>query len=497
MVNSSSLGATAQKVAMEANELGSNEFWRKGFLGKGGISGWTIAIAIIISILIFDQVRYLLYKQNIAGPKFTIPIMGAFLDSMNPTFENYLAQWNSGPLSCVSVFHQFVVIASSRDLSRKIFQSPSFVKPCVVDIAIKLLRPTNFVFLDGKVHNEFRKGLNGLFRRNAMALYLPGQEEMYDKYLELFVEMSRDGPAPFKNIIRELNTAVSCRSFVGKYIDDEQVKKIADDYYLITAALELVNFPIILPFTKTWYGKKTTDMVMETFAKCAEKSREHVKNGGEITCILDEWIYEMEQTKKWEAEEKHDPEAQAPMYVREFTNKEISETLFAFLFASQDATSSALCFLFQIVANRPDVMEKLREEQIKVREGDLSKPLSIDMVDQMEYTRAVVKELLRFRPPVIMVPYKTKKSFPITPEYTVPKGAMVIPSTYPALHDPEVYPDPEEFIPDRWLTGDAEKQNKNWLVFGVGPHYCLGQNVRNYILLLLLLLLLLLYYTKC
>jgi hypothetical protein len=52
---------------------------------------------------------------------------------------------------------------------------------------------------------------------------------------------------------------------------------------------------------------------------------------------------------------------------------------------------------------------------------------------------------------------------------------MVVPTTYPALHDPEAYPNPDSFEPDRWITGDAEKQTKNWLVFGTGPHYCIGQ----------------------
>jgi C-22 sterol desaturase len=52
---------------------------------------------------------------------------------------------------------------------------------------------------------------------------------------------------------------------------------------------------------------------------------------------------------------------------------------------------------------------------------------------------------------------------------------MVVPTTYPALHDPEAYPDPDTFNPDRWITGTAEEQVKNWLVFGTGPHYCLGQ----------------------
>lgn len=54
---------------------------------------------------------------------------------------------------------------------------------------------------------------------------------------------------------------------------------------------------------------------------------------------------------------------------------------------------------------------------------------------------------------------------------------MIIPTTYPALHDPEVYVDPESFNPDRWLEGgEAEAAQKNWLVFGTGPHVCLGQH---------------------
>ena len=46
-------------------------------------------------------------KKGIAGPRFKIPVMGSFLDSLNPTFEGYLRKWESGPLSCVSVFHKF------------------------------------------------------------------------------------------------------------------------------------------------------------------------------------------------------------------------------------------------------------------------------------------------------------------------------------------------------------------------------------------------------
>lgn len=69
---------------------------------------------IVESVRFFIQltsapVMYLLQKDSIAGPPFKIPLMGPFLQAIDPKFEAYLAQWASGPLSCVSVFHKYVL----------------------------------------------------------------------------------------------------------------------------------------------------------------------------------------------------------------------------------------------------------------------------------------------------------------------------------------------------------------------------------------------------
>jgi C-22 sterol desaturase len=357
------------------------------------------------------------------------------------------------------------------------------VKPCVVDAAYKILRPNNWVFLDGKAHVDYRKGLNGLFTRQALSQYLPGQEEVLNKYFKKWTQISKDNDGKhvaFMPEFRELMTALSCRTFVGHYMSDETVIKIDKEYYLITEALELVNFPIIIPFTKTWYGKKAADMVLEEFTKCAAKAKVRMAAGGEKECVLDFWVAQMYESEAWREKVASgvevDPNEKPKQLLRMFSDLEIAMTLLTFLFASQDATSSAATWLFQIMADRPEFLEKVREENIAIRNGDVHAHLTLDQLElNMPWTRAVVKEELRYRPPVIMVPYKAKKDFPITPEYTIPKGSMVVPATYLALHDAEAYPDPESFVPERWITGDADKQTKNWLVFGVGPHYCLGQ----------------------
>jgi sterol 22-desaturase len=58
---------------------------------------------------------------------------------------------------------------------------------------------------------------------------------------------------------------------------------------------------------------------------------------------------------------------------------------------------------------------------------------------------------------------------------------MVIPSFYNALHDPKAFPDPDTLLPERWLDSEspANKHPQNYLVFGAGPHKCIGLEYAN------------------
>ena len=74
---------------------------------------------------------------------------------------------------------------------------------------------------------------------------------------------------------------------------------------------------------------------------------------------------------------------------------------------------------------------------------------------------------------LIIVPYEAKRDFPITPDYTVPKGiylpvtilitgSMIIPTLWHSLHDETVYPDPYKYDPSRWgPDGIAEQHPKS------------------------------------
>ena len=57
--------------------------------------------AIVLSLLALEQTVYRYKKRHLPGDKWTIPIIGKFADSMNPTMEGYIKQWQSGALSAL------------------------------------------------------------------------------------------------------------------------------------------------------------------------------------------------------------------------------------------------------------------------------------------------------------------------------------------------------------------------------------------------------------
>jgi sterol 22-desaturase len=263
--------------------------------------------------------------------------------------------------------------------------------------------------------------------------------------------------------VRHLNMDTSLRVFCGAHITDEAANQISREYWDITVALELVNFPLAIPGTKVYKAIQARKRALAYLENAARLSKESVAAGNEPECMLEQWIADISE----------------PTYKgrKDFSDREMAMVIFSFLFASQDAMSSGLIYGFQHLSDLPHILAKVREEQEQVRGGDYEKPVTMEMLDAMPYLRAFVRESMRIKPPVTMVPYKTTKAFPISDDYTVPAGSMVIPSFYNSLHDADVYPEPEEFKPERWLDekNPANTNPKNYLVFGAGPHRCIAE----------------------
>ena len=96
----------------------------------------------------------------------------------------------------------------------------------------------------------------------------------------------------------------------------------------------------------------------------------------------------------------------------------------------------------------------------------------------MHFTKAFLHESLRMSSIVILaLPHYTLENVSVG-AYTIPKGAIVLPSIMNVLMDPDYFSDPHKFDPSRFLDLNNEFQNDEHVIaFSVGKRYCLGQSL--------------------
>jgi cytochrome P450 len=147
---------------------------------------------------------------------------------------------------------------------------------------------------------------------------------------------------------------------------------------------------------------------------------------------------------------------------------ELRDELMTALGAGHETTATALAWAVERILATPDVHARLREE---VRGSMNGAGLDPEKLAALPYLDATIKEVLRLRPVIPVVARILKEPFTIG-GYDLPVGTPVAPCIYLAQRDPNVYPDPEAFRPERFLNTSPDPFS--WLPFGGGPRRCVG-----------------------
>ncbi|XP_052865272.1 cytochrome P450 4d1-like [Anopheles cruzii] len=158
------------------------------------------------------------------------------------------------------------------------------------------------------------------------------------------------------------------------------------------------------------------------------------------------------------------------------TDLEIREEVDTFMFEGHDTTTSAISFLLQSLAKNPDVQQKTFEEVLSIVGGDRTTPITMAMLNDMHYLDLVIKETLRLYPSVPMIGRKIVQTTEINGKM-FPAGANAIIMPFFMGRNPEFYPNPDKFDPERFtVETSAEKMNPyQYVPFSAGPRNCIGQ----------------------
>jgi cytochrome P450 len=136
------------------------------------------------------------------------------------------------------------------------------------------------------------------------------------------------------------------------------------------------------------------------------------------------------------------------------TDQELRDELMTLLGAGHETTATGLAWAFERILRTPHVLERLTADP-----------------DDDEYLDAVVKETLRVRPVVTDCARKLTSDATVA-GFELPKGALVLPAIALLNRHPDLWPDPEEFRPERFLEGQPDPYS--WIPFGGGVRRCIG-----------------------
>ncbi|XP_053088875.1 steroid 21-hydroxylase [Pangasianodon hypophthalmus] len=165
------------------------------------------------------------------------------------------------------------------------------------------------------------------------------------------------------------------------------------------------------------------------------------------------------------------PEGRVPKMT--LTDSHIHMTTVDLLIGGTETTAAWLSWTIAFLLHRPEVQTRVYEELTNVLKGQY--PRYSDR-RRLPYLCAVINEMLRLRPVApLAVPHKAIRDSSIA-GYFIPKNTIVIPNLFGAHHDPEVWPDPHSFRPERFLQGDGSCL-RALIPFGGGARLCLGESV--------------------
>eukprot|EP01027_Heterolobosea_sp_BB2_P010572 GEZU01015503.1.p1 GENE.GEZU01015503.1~~GEZU01015503.1.p1 ORF type:complete len:527 (-),score=124.49 GEZU01015503.1:55-1635(-) len=157
------------------------------------------------------------------------------------------------------------------------------------------------------------------------------------------------------------------------------------------------------------------------------------------------------------------------------SNQEILSDVFMFLLAGHETSAHTLTWAFAILAQHPDVQEKILAEVNEVfGVGDASREPVYADYEKLIYTRCVFKETLRLFPAVVLIP-KTCSEDVILDGYHIPARTPINVFAWALHHNPKYYDNPEEFRPERFDTRVSPPIHPYaFIPFSAGSRSCIG-----------------------
>jgi unspecific monooxygenase len=161
--------------------------------------------------------------------------------------------------------------------------------------------------------------------------------------------------------------------------------------------------------------------------------------------------------------------ARDPESGQRFSPSQLRDQIATMILAGHETTAVALCWSVYLLAQVPEVQERIAQEATTaVSDSGAEPPLS-----KLTYTRAVLDEVMRLYPPAYVIVRAARQSDEVAGVEMRP-GDLAIISPWVLHRHRKYWHEPDAFVPERFLPGASAVDRFAYLPFGVGPRVCIG-----------------------
>ncbi|KIK71103.1 hypothetical protein GYMLUDRAFT_33229 [Collybiopsis luxurians FD-317 M1] len=439
-----------------------------------------LSCAAIILGLKLAQNSLFFSKRSLPLPPGPKPSWFGFKVKLPSTYPwRTYSEWKDtyGDLIYIQVFGNPILVLNSPQAISDLFEkrSANYSSRPIRTMVVELIG-WNWLFSAMPYGNSWKRHRNLFLKYFPMASSHEHHRSLQTEEVHTLLRNLLHDPAKFRHHVRRTAAAIILKLTYGIQID-EHVDEEGDNYVsLADKAMSslsqagifgtyFVDYVPILKHLPSW-------LPFASFQKQALKWRVSVDGMANLPFnMVKRKTAEGNAPSSIVGEELEDIASGRTTEADEFLIRNVAATTYA---AGSDTTVSSIVSLFLAVCLNDDVQRKAQKELDRLNRL----PVFSDR-DQLPYIDCICYELLRWNP---VTPLGLARVVPEDDEYmgySIPKGTTVLPNVWAILHDPNVYPDPLKFDPDRFLNPEENAaKGINEIpdaAFGFGRRMCPGR----------------------
>jgi len=364
-------------------------------------------------------------------------------------------------------------IASLRDYGRLVeiripkpmivVNDPALIRTMLVDLGPTLdkgrffekmgqLLGDSVVTAAGAEHVRKRRQLQPAFTHTEITRYV---DLMRERVTAAMAGWTPGGVLDVREVMVELSLDMLAATVFSGSIDKQAFDQLRRDLSVVMngvgTRIMLPDWAERLPLPANRRFNAARDAVRATIGEAVDQLRASGRDTGDMLSLL------------LRAEDEETGHSLTP--------HQICSEILTLAVAGTETTASVLSWALYELARHPEVEERVRAEQAEIL-GD--RPVTFEDLTQLPYLGRVITEVLRLHHTGWLVTRRTLEPT-LLGEWEIPAGTELAYCQHALHRDPELFPDPLKFDPDRWLDERQPPLSDGaFLPFGAGKHKCIG-----------------------